>query len=113
MDMSKQNLISSARAMAERKLVMMKDDGEPLESFLYLLHHVHVDEDGDEELHHCFVLDHLGNKFTTGHIKGTDGVIYHAITGLEDDQEVFWSDEEAEAAGCPPPCPDRQLQESV
>ncbi len=102
-------IIERVRDKAKKLLALMRDAGDMLESYLYLLHHVHLNDNGTEELHHCFVLDHLGNKFTVDHIKGADGNIYHAIIGLEDDQVVFWSEEEAEAAGCTVPCANRQL----
>ena len=65
----------------------------------------------NEELHHCIVLDHLGNEFKVEHITGEDGKIYHCITGLEKDQKVYWSEEEAKKDNQKIPCANRQLKE--
>ena len=84
---------------------------EPLDDFSYLLHHVEVDSNGNENLHHCFVYDHLGNMFTQDKIIVKDGRcydennkllkdgVYHIISGLEPTQEVCWSDSQAEENG--------------
>ncbi len=100
------------QSIAERKIRLLKEETEQeVEDWAYLIHHVHVDsETGEEELHHCFVLDHLGNKYKIDHIEDKDGEFRHCLVGLEDDQEVFWSDEEAEAAGEEIPCANRQLE---
>lgn len=77
-----------------------------IEDFEYLLHHVEVDDNGEEEIHHCFVYDHIGNLFKQAHLFIKDGKVYlndeevkeglfHVIKGLEPTQEVVWSDEEA------------------
>ena len=77
-----------------------------MEDYEYLLHHIETDENGNEEIHHCYVYDHMGNLFEQGHLvirdgkifingkKAKDGV-YHIITGLEPKQDICWSDEEA------------------
>ncbi len=78
-----------------------------IEDFEYLLHHIEVDENDEETIHHCYVYDHIGNLFEQGHLVVRDGKIfingkkaedgiYHVITGLEPDQDICWSDEEAE-----------------
>jgi len=85
------------------------EDGPALEDWAFLLHHIHIDDDGEEVIHHCPMLDHLGNKFELGHMKDEDGKIHHALIGLLEDQEVLWSDREAEEEGHDIPCPDRQL----
>jgi len=87
----------------------MEQHGQ-LADWLYLIHHVHTDDNtGEEELHHCFLVDHLGNLYTIDHIIDDDGVVYHALVGLAEDQEVFWSNEEAIDAGETIPCANRQL----
>ncbi len=91
---------------------MLAKEGDPIEDWMYLIHHVESDEDtGKEMLHHCFLLDHLGNKYETKHIAGKDGKYYHAIVGLSSENDkVYWSDEEAEADGQEVPSANRQLE---
>jgi len=78
-----------------------------LEDFEYLLHHIEVGKNGEERIHHCFVSDHIGNMFSQGHLLVKDGKVYvdekevkeglfHCIVSLEANQEVAWSNEEAE-----------------
>lgn len=89
---------------------LLKEEGAQLEDWLYLLHHIHVDEEtGEEILHHCVLTDHLGNLYEIGHAEDAKGVTYHYIVGLVPDQDVYWSDEEAEADGQTIPCANRQL----
>lgn len=90
-----------------------KSEGDALEDYEYLIHHVVVGEDGKENLHHCFLFDHIGNLFEHDHLivkdgeirivgkKITDGV-FHIIKGLESGQDVAWSDEEATERGIVP-----------
>ncbi len=85
------------------------DDGPPMEDWAYLIHHIHIGEDGEEIVHHCPMLDHLGNLFEVDHIEGVDGEILHVLIGLLEDQEVLWSDEEALDSGFEVPCPGRQI----
>ena len=78
-----------------------------LSDYEYLLHHIEGEE-GKEEVHHCFVLDHIGNLFEQGHLiinsngeayyKGQKvvGRVFHIIAGLEPTQDVCWSNTEAE-----------------
>lgn len=92
---------------ADAVTVMMKKiaDGESLKNYEYLFHHVEINDD-EEELHHCYFYDHLGNMFEQEHLVVKDGKafindkeaengVYHIIKGLEPDQEVAWSDEVA------------------
>lgn len=77
-----------------------------LDDYEYLLHHVEVDKQGKESLHHCHVYDHIGNLFEQQHLVIRKGKVYvdnreikkgvfHIISGLENHQEVAWSDEMA------------------
>ena len=77
------------------------------EDFEYLLHHIHIGKDGKEEVHHCFLYDHIANLFEQAHLAVKEGVaylegkkiqdgIFHVIKGLESTQEANWSDVEAE-----------------
>ncbi|GAJ07586.1 unnamed protein product [marine sediment metagenome] len=77
-----------------------------LKDFEYLLHHIEIGKNGEERIHHCFVYDHIGNMFSQGHLLVKNGKVYvdekeikeglfHFIVGLETDQDVAWSDEEA------------------
>ena len=94
------------------KLITLVDadhQGEPIEDWEYLIHHIEV-IDGEEELHHCFMLDHLGNKYETGHIIDENGKLRHCILGLAEDQDVYWSNQEAIEDGETVPCPARQLE---
>lgn len=76
------------------------------EDFEYLLHHIHI-EDGKEEIHHCFLYDHIANLFEQAHLAVKKGAVYlegkkiqdgifHVVKGLESTQEASWSDAEAE-----------------
>ena len=78
-----------------------------LEDFEYLLHHVESDEKGKEEIHHCYIYDHISNLFEQDHLVIRNGKAYlnnkeikdglfHIIKGLEPTQETVWSDKEAE-----------------
>lgn len=87
-----------------------EEEGEALEDWLYLIHHVHVTETGEEILHHCRLVDHLGNLYEIEHIEDKNGETKHYIKGLVADQDVYWSDEEAEADGQEVPCANRQLE---
>lgn len=86
---------------------LFRKKAHTMEDFEYLLHHIEVDDDGNEEIHHCFVYDHIANLFVHGHLVVRDGKIfidgkkakdgvYHVITGLELTQDVSWSDKQAE-----------------
>jgi len=82
---------------------------DQIEDWEYLIHHIEV-INGIEELHHCFLLDHLGNKYKIDHTINREGKLQHYIVGLVEDQDVFWSDQEAIEAGYTIPCPARQLE---
>lgn len=85
---------------AEESLPALKDYED-------LLHHIHVDSDGKDEIHHCLILDHIANMFEQTHLWIKDGKVYldgkqvkegvfHVVKGLEPTQEVVWGDKEAE-----------------
>lgn len=85
----------------------MPEEKRTLSDYEYLLHHVAVGNAGEERIHHCFVYDHLGNLFSQAHLLVKDGKVYvdekevkdglfHFIVSLEANQEVAWSNEEAE-----------------
>jgi len=78
-----------------------------LEDYEYLIHHITVDDEGNEDIHHCFMYDHIGNLFQQEHLTIKENKVYignkeikegnfHVIVGLEPTQEVAWSDEMAE-----------------
>lgn len=98
----KQRLLEKAK-----KIYSQAEEEFSLEDFEYLLHHITVDGKGNEEIHHCFVYDHIGNLFQQGHLTIKKNKVFldgkrikegsfHVITGLEPTQEVAWSDEMAE-----------------
>ncbi len=85
---------------------MLLEEKRALEDFEYLLHHVEIDEDGKEKIHHCYVYDHIANLFEQDHLLIKNGKAYlnnkqikdglfHIIKGLESTQETDWSDDEA------------------
>lgn len=87
-----------------RKIESLKE--KALEDFEYLLHHIVVNDDGEEEIHHCYVYDHIANIFEQGHLlirdnkaflngKSIKSGNFHVIVGLESKQQIVWSDEEA------------------
>jgi hypothetical protein len=106
--------MASARAWIKehKEKINKKLDEENLETFEYLIHHVSVE--GDEEIiHHCHMYDHIGNLFEQVHLWIDKGKIYldgkqikeghfHVIKGLEETQEVAWSEQEATDAGIKP-----------
>lgn len=96
------------RDAIERQHRFQREDGPPLEDWEYLLHHIH-EKDGKEIIHHCKLVDHLGNLYLIDHIENKKGQIIHAIIGVDDKQEIIWSDEEAKEIGLEVPCPGRQL----
>lgn len=82
------------------------EEGQPLENYEYLLHHIETMDDGSEEIHHCFVMDHICNLFIQSHLVVNDGEVeldgkkidsgvFHVISGLEPTQDVSWSDDQA------------------
>ena len=81
-------------------------DSYPIENYEYLIHHIEVDDDGNENIHHCLMYDHIANMFTQEHLIVVNGVVYykdkkikngvfHVISGLEPEQEICWSDDTA------------------
>ncbi len=86
----KQRLLKKAK-----KIYSQVKEEFSLEDFEYLLHHITIDDDGKEEIHHCFLYDHIGNLYQQEHLTTKKGT-FHVITGLEPTQEVAWSDEMAE-----------------
>ena len=83
-----------------------------LDDWLYLIHHIHVDDDSKKEiLHHCRVVDHLGNLYNIEHIIDCDGNTQHCLVGLIDGQDIFWSDEDANEQNIKIPCSNRQLKD--
>jgi len=86
--------------------VHMIERGNPLRDFEYLLHHIEIDDQGKEQIHHCYFYDHIANLFEQDHLLIKDGKAYldrkqitdglfHIIKGLEPTQEIAWSDDEA------------------
>lgn len=101
----------NGKLIEARLLLLEAEEGPGLPDWAYLVHHVHSDPDtGEETIHHCPMMDHLGNLYVVEHVVGKDGETYHAVTGLMADQDVYWSDEEALADGRTVPCADRQLE---
>jgi len=87
---------------------VLRKDAKPLEDFEYLIHHIENIK-GVEEVHHCYLYDHIGNLFEQTHLVVKDGratldgkVVkdgtFHVIKGLEKTQKVVWTDEEAKEA---------------
>ena len=92
--------------MREKPELQIDLNKRGFEDFEYLLHHVHISEGGKEEIHHCFLYDHIANLFEQAHLAVKKGVtylegkkiqdgIFHVIKGLESTQEITWSDDEA------------------
>lgn len=93
--------------MSDHGLLSTSIKKRSFEDFEYLLHHIHIGKDGKEEIHHCFLYDHIANLFEQAHLAVKKGVaylegkkiqdgIFHVIKGLESTQEAIWSDVEAE-----------------
>jgi len=92
--------------------VMEALEGKPLEDFEYMIHHIET-KDGVEEIHHCYLYDHIANLFEQAHLVVKDGKVtlngkavkdgtFHVIVGFEKTQEVAWSDAEAKEAKIQP-----------
>lgn len=103
--------LEQLKAYAERLIARLsEEEGPGIEDWLYLIHHLHENPDGGPEIvHHCPLVDHLGNLYQVEHIFDSEGKIRHCVVGLIPDQDVYWSDEEAEADGQEVPCANRQL----
>jgi len=93
-----------------RLIKLLEEENPEIEDWEYLLHRIYISDTGSEEIYHCPVMDHLGNLYKVEHLEGEGGKYFHCITGLEEDQVVYWSDEEAMADGNKVPCADRQLE---
>ena len=99
----------SAQVEMKKKL----DEEEQLSNDDYLIHHIEVDKNGKEIVHHCYLYDHIANLFEQAHLDIRKGVAYlngrkikeghfHIIKGLEKTQEVVRGDEEAKEVGIKP-----------
>ena len=86
---------------------------KPIEDWEYLIHHIGTDEVGKEIIHHCLLYDHIANMFEQSHLVVKNGIpflngkrlkdgTYHLLVGLEQTQDVMWSDEDAQAQGIKP-----------
>lgn len=86
--------------------------GKQLKDFEYLIHHIET-KDGKEEVHHCFLYDHIANLYQQGHLEVKGGKAFldgkavkddtfHVIIGLEKTQEVAWGNAEAKEAKIKP-----------
>jgi hypothetical protein len=82
------------------------EESYPIDNYEYLIHHIEVDSEGKEIIHHCMMYDHIANMFEQEHLIVINGKVYykdkqikegvfHVISGLEKEQEVCWSDEQA------------------
>lgn len=90
-----------------------KSESGPIKTYEYLIHHIEIDDSGKETIHHCMLYDHIANMFTQGHLVVSDGTVtldgkaisegtFHVITGLDESQDVCWSDDEAMENGITP-----------
>ncbi|MBU1621735.1 MAG: hypothetical protein KJ604_19955, partial [Gammaproteobacteria bacterium] len=95
-------------ANVKRTLAILAETHPGLPDWAYLIHHLHDHGTDIESVEHCVLLDHLGNLFQVEHLEA-EGTTHHVVTGLLDEQDVFWSDEEAKEAGESVPCASRQL----
>ena len=86
---------------------------QPIEDWEYLIHHIETNENGKEIIHHCLLYDHIANMFEQSHLVVKNGIpflngnrlkdgVYHLLVGLEQTQDVMWSDEDAQAQGIKP-----------
>ena len=86
--------------------------GKQLKDFEYLIHHIET-KGGKEEVHHCFLYDHIANLYQQGHLEVKGGKaflngkavkddIFHVIIGLEKTQEVAYGNTEAKEANIKP-----------
>ena len=96
----------------KREIIEATHGGEQIKDFEYLIHHIET-KDGKEEVHHCYLYDHIANLFKQGHLtikngkalldgKAVKDGTYHVIVGLEETQEVVYSDKEAKEAKIKP-----------
>lgn len=105
-DVSSQRTASTTVSKSDERL-------QPIEDWEYLIHHIEVDDKGKEVIHHCLLYDHIANMFEQGHLVIKNGKpflngsrlkdgTYHLLTGIEQSQEVSWSDEDAQDQGIKP-----------
>jgi len=108
---TQEDILKETQNITEKLIAFVKKRHrlkDQIEDWEYLIHHIEV-IGGVEELHHCFLLDHLGNKYEIGHLMDREGKLRHCILGLVEGQDVYWSDQEAREDGQTVPCPARQL----
>jgi len=104
--------ISQVKKSIRRGIIEATHGGVQLKDFEYLIHHIET-KAGREEVHHCYLYDHIANLFEQGHMVIKEGKTqlngktikegtFHVIIGLEPTQEVCYSDTEATLAGIRP-----------
>ena len=107
-----QETVKNFKKAVRRGIIEATHGGAQLKDFEYLMHHIET-KDGKEEVHHCYLYDHIANLFEQGHMTIKDGKVsldgktikegtFHVIIGLEPTQEVCYSDTEATLAGIRP-----------
>jgi len=103
-----QETVKNFKKAVRRGIIEATHGGVQLKDFEYLIHHI-ATKAGKEEVHHCYLYDHLANLFEQGHMVIKDGKVqlngktikegtFHVIIGLEPTQEVCYSDIEATEA---------------
>lgn len=106
------NTVKIVERLREFSILKAAVGSKPLEDFEYLIHHIET-KGGKEEVHHCFLYDHIANLFEQAHLVIKDGkaslngkavkdATFHVIIGLEKTQEVAWTDKEAKEAKIKP-----------
>ena len=107
-----QETVKNFKKAVRRGIIEATHGGAQLKDFEYLIHHI-ATKAGKEEVHHCYLYDHIANLFEQGHLIVKDNKItlngkiikdgtYHILVGLEPTQEVSYSDASAEKAGIRP-----------
>lgn len=100
-----QETVRNFKKAVRRGVIEATHGGAQLKDFEYLMHHIET-RGGKEEVHHCYLYDHIANLFEQGHITIKDGKAsldgkpvkegtFHVIVGLEPTQEICYSDAEA------------------
>jgi len=100
------NIVHDFKKTHRRSIIEATHGHQQLKDFEYLIHHIAVSDKGKEEVHHCFLYDHIANLFEQGHLVIKDGKVtldgkvvkegtFHVIIGLEPTQEVCYSNAEA------------------
>ena len=108
-----QETVKNFKKAVRRGIIEATHGGAQLRDFEYLMHHIEIKDKGREEVHHCYLYDHIANLYEQGHMTIKDGKVsldgkpvkegtFHVITGLEPTQEVCYSDAEATLAGIRP-----------